>query len=152
MAQGGTQFANAIREAQFGLRTVGFSPQAQRVAGINERAANDINALQTDPNDPLLRDFQINAIRERARIELETARQQAVYDTASAAAGIGWAWGRRRPNIATATTMPRPGTASTPICWSRKAIRRAGSTHARSRRPEPKASRSSCRTRRAATA
>lgn len=83
LTQGGSQFANAIREAQFGLRTVGFSPQAQRAAGINERAENEIRALSTDPNDPLLRDFQVNAIRERARIELETARQQAVYDTSS---------------------------------------------------------------------
>lgn len=95
LAQGGTQFANAIREAQFNLRTVGFSPQAQRVAGINERAENEIRALSTDPNDPLLRDFQINAIRERARIELETARQQAVYDTSSGsgryARGLGQA-------------------------------------------------------------
>lgn len=95
LAQGGTQFANAIREAQFNLRTVGFSPQAQRAAGINERAENEIRSLSTDPNDPLLRDFQINAIRERARIELETARQQAVYDTSSGsgryARGLGQA-------------------------------------------------------------
>ncbi|CAO4133393.1 hypothetical protein OFEAOIEE_LOCUS1120 [Methylorubrum extorquens] len=83
LAQGGSQFANAIRDAQFGLRTVGFSPQAQRVAGINERTENEIRALATDPNDPLLRDFQINAIRERQRLELEAARQQAVYDTSS---------------------------------------------------------------------
>ncbi|MEN3212230.1 phage tail length tape measure family protein [Methylorubrum populi] len=95
LAQGGTQFANAIREAQFNLRTVGFSPQAQRVAGINERAENEIRSLSTDPNDPLLRDFQVNAIRERARIEMETARQQAVYDTSSGsgryARGLGQA-------------------------------------------------------------
>ncbi|MCP1550717.1 MULTISPECIES: phage tail length tape measure family protein [Methylorubrum] len=83
LSQGGSQFANAIREAQFSLRTVGFSPQAQRVAGINERAENEIRGLNADPNDPLLRDFQVNAIRERQRLELETARQQAVYDTSS---------------------------------------------------------------------
>lgn len=95
LTQGGTQFANAIRDAQNGLRTVGFSPQAQRVASINDRAESEIRALQTDPNDPLLRDFQINSIRERVRIELETARQQAVYDTSSGsgryARGLGQA-------------------------------------------------------------
>lgn len=83
LAQGGTQFANALKEAQFAQRTVGFSPQGQRVASINERAENDIRNLQTDPNDPLLRSYQINSIRERQRLELETARQQTYNDSSS---------------------------------------------------------------------
>lgn len=77
LAQGGTQFANALRESQFALRTVGFSPQAQRVAAINERAESEIRELPTNPNDPLLRDYQINSIQQRQQLDLETARREA---------------------------------------------------------------------------
>lgn len=95
LAQGGTQFANALRESQFALRTVGFSPQAQRVAGINERAENEIRDLPTNPNDPLLRDYQIHSIRQRQQLDLEAARRQTYVDTASGsgryAIGVGQA-------------------------------------------------------------
>lgn len=73
---GGTQFADAIRNAQFGLRTVGFTQQGRSAAEINQRAETDIRAAQTNANDPLYRDYQVNSIRERQRLELETMRQQ----------------------------------------------------------------------------
>ncbi|MDE3748617.1 phage tail length tape measure family protein [Methylobacterium radiotolerans] len=73
---GGTQFADAIRSAQFGLRTVGFTQQGRGAAEINQRAETDIRAAQLNANDPLYRDYQVNSIKERQRLELATLRQQ----------------------------------------------------------------------------
>ena len=80
MTAGGTAFAEAIRNAQFGLRTVGFTPQGRSTAEINQRAESDVRAANLNSNDPLLRDYQVNSIRERARTELETLNKQSTLD------------------------------------------------------------------------
>lgn len=52
MEAGGTAYADAIRAAQFGNRTVGFSPQGLSAAQINEKAASaDIEALRKAGGD-----------------------------------------------------------------------------------------------------
>lgn len=73
---GGTQFAEAIRSAQFGLRTVGFTQQGRSAAEINRRAESETRAANLNASDPLYRDYQVNAIKERQRLELATLRQQ----------------------------------------------------------------------------
>lgn len=96
LAAGGTRFASAIRDAQFNLKTVGFTSQGQRSADINRRADEEIKTVTTNNrDDPLYRDFQINSIRERARLEIEALNKQSALDLNA----TGGAFARMNQNV-----------------------------------------------------
>ncbi|KNY21597.1 phage tail length tape measure family protein [Methylobacterium sp. ARG-1] len=96
LASGGTRFASAIREAQFNLKTVGFTPQGQRAADINRRSEEEIRGIAANNrDDPLYRDFQVNAVRERARLEIEALNKQSTLDMNA----VGGAFARMNQSV-----------------------------------------------------
>lgn len=86
IAAGGSQFADAIRSAQFGLKTVGFSPTAQSAAQIDEEAANKrLQAMRTAATDTDLDTFnkQIQSIETARTLQLQRLQQQTIIDAGS---------------------------------------------------------------------
>lgn len=109
MAAGGTAFANAVRDAQYGLKTVGFTPQGRSAADINKRAEDDIRSANLNREDPLLRDFQINSIKERQRLELQTLTSQSSLDLTTGGGAFARLSGQIQQQILAAAQNPQFG-------------------------------------------
>ena len=86
MAAGGSQYADAIRAAQFGQRTVGFSPTGLTAAQIDESAANKrLDALRNASinTDMGAFDKQIQSIETERKLLQSTAADTAKLTAAN---------------------------------------------------------------------
>lgn len=97
MAAGGAQFADALRAAQFGQRTVGYAPDALNVAQINKTQddkiveANRRASLDTSAKDYIdgpARERQLASIEEERKLLLSTAQQRATLSPGSYSTNI----------------------------------------------------------------
>lgn len=95
LSRGGTALAEGLRNAQFNLRTVGFTDTGRTAATARERAENDIKSLSTQNLEPSVREAQIRTINERLTVELEKLQRE----SALAANAAGGALSRLSPEV-----------------------------------------------------
>ena len=95
MAAGGVELADAVRSAQFALRTAGFSPAAQAIADINRAAEDARRKVDREALNPEERRSQLEAVERRRQLDEERARQDATRSSAS----LGGAFSRAPADV-----------------------------------------------------